>query len=90
MVSGPGLLEQAQAAFNAGRYAEAMRRGREALAAGGASLAAHLLLGDVYYHMQRYTEALGEYQAALTLDPDNRLAIRGRELASKQTEPDAP
>jgi serine/threonine protein kinase len=90
MVSGSGLLEQAQAAFNAGRYAEAMRRGREALATGGAPLAAHLLLGDVYYHMQRYTQALGEYQAALTLDPDNRLAIRGRELASKQTEPEVP
>jgi serine/threonine protein kinase len=90
LVSGSSLLEQGQTAFNAGRYAEAMRRGREALAAGGASLAAHLLLGDVYYHMQRYSQALGEYQAALTLDPDNRLAIRGRELASKQTEADAP
>jgi serine/threonine protein kinase len=88
--SGSGLLEQGQTAFNQGRYAEALRRGREALTAGGVTLAAHLLLGDVYYHMQRYTQALGEYQAALTLDPDNRIAIRGHELASKQVETSSP
>ncbi len=89
-VPGPDLLEQAQLAFNQGRYAEALRRGREALAAGGVTLAAHLLMGDVYYHMQRYTQALGEYQAALTLDPDNKLAIRGHELASKQVDTGTP
>jgi eukaryotic-like serine/threonine-protein kinase len=88
-ISGSSLLEQGQAAFNKGHYAEALRRGREALTAGGATLAAHLLLGDVYYHMQRYAQALGEYQAALTLDPDNQLANRGRELAAKQVEPGA-
>jgi superkiller protein 3 len=88
--SGSGLLEQGQTAFNQGRYAEALRRGRDALTAGGVTLAAHLLLGDVYYHMQRYNQALGEYQAALTLDPDNRIAIRGHELASKQVETSSP
>ena len=65
---------------------EAVRRAREALTAGGAPLGAHLLLGDVYYHMERYAEALREYQAALKLDPENPIATRGRELASKQVE----
>ncbi len=50
-------------------------------------LAAHLLLGDVYYHMERYAEALREYQAALKLDPDNPIANRGRQLALRQVEP---
>jgi tetratricopeptide (TPR) repeat protein len=81
------LLEQAQAAFNRGAPAEAVRRAREALAAGGSPLAAHLLLGDVYYHMERYADALREYQAALKLDPDNPIANRGRQLALRQVDP---
>jgi serine/threonine protein kinase len=83
---GPSLVEQAQAAFNKGNYAEAARRARQAVAAGSSALAAHLLLGDVYYHMERYAEALREYQAALKLDPENPLANRGRSLAAKQVE----
>ena len=89
-VGGEALLEQGQTAFNKGNYADAVRRAHEALQAGGAPLGAHLLLGDVYYHMERYTEALREYQAALRLDPDNPVANRGRELASRQVEPAGP
>jgi tetratricopeptide (TPR) repeat protein len=84
--NGAKLLEEGQAAFNKGSYAEAMRRAHEALNAGGAPVGAHVLLGDVYYHTERYAEALREYQAALKLDPENPIANRGRELASRQVE----
>ena len=87
--NGAKLLEQGQAAFNKGSYPEAFRRAQQALSAGGAPVGAHVLLGDVYYHTERYGEALREYQAALKLDPENPIAIRGRELASKQVEPAA-
>jgi tetratricopeptide (TPR) repeat protein len=85
--NGAKLLEQGQAAFNKGSYPEAFRRAQQALSAGGALVGAHVLLGDVYYHTERYGEALREYQAALKLDPENPIASRGRELASKQIEP---
>jgi serine/threonine protein kinase len=84
--NGVKLLEEGQAAFNKGSYAEALRRAHEALNAGGAPVGAHVLLGDVYYHTERYAEALREYQAALKLDPENPIANRGRELASRQVE----
>jgi len=89
-LTGGKLLEQGQAAFNRGSYAEAVRRAREALTAGGSPVGAHLLLGDVYYHTERYAEALREYQAALKIDPDNPIANRGRELAQRQVEPVPP
>jgi serine/threonine protein kinase len=86
--SSAAALLRAQAAFNKGNYPEAIRRGREAVA-GGASPGAHLLLGDVYYHMERYAEAQREYQAALKLEPASAPAMRGLELASKRVEPGA-
>jgi serine/threonine protein kinase len=83
--TGPALLARGQDAFNKENYPEAIRRARAALAA-GAPLGAHLLLGDVYYHMERYGEALKEYQAALALEPGNPEARRGRQLAAQQVE----
>ena len=49
----------------------------------GNKVAGHLLVGDAYYHLQRYADAAREYKAALAIDPDNALARRGRELAEK-------
>ena len=59
-----------------------MRRGREAIAAGGA-LRGHLLVGDAYYRLERFPDALREYQAALALDPANASIKRRRDLAEK-------
>jgi serine/threonine protein kinase len=76
------ILERGQAAFDRGDYPEAVRRGREAIAAGGA-LAGHLLVGDAYYRLERFPDALREYQAALALDPGSSSIKRRRDLAEK-------
>jgi serine/threonine protein kinase len=74
------ILARGQAAFDRGNYPEAIRRAKEAMAA-GAAVPGHLLVGDAYYHLQRYADALREYEATLALEPSNALARRGRELA---------
>jgi len=76
------ILSRGQAAFDRGNYPEAIRRAKEAMAA-GAAVPGHLLVGDAYYHLQRYADALKEYEATLALEPSNPLARRGRELASR-------
>jgi serine/threonine protein kinase len=75
-------IRRGQTAFNEGNYAEAVRRAREAVSDGQA-VAGHLLLGDSYYHLQRYADAVREYQSVLALEPANALARRGRELAQR-------
>ncbi|HVR01081.1 MAG TPA: protein kinase [Polyangia bacterium] len=76
------ILSRGQAAFDRGNYPEAIRRAKEAMAV-GAAVPGHLLVGDAYYHLQRYADALKEYEATLALEPSNPLARRGRELASR-------
>jgi hypothetical protein len=76
------ILARGQVAFDRGNYAEAIRRAKEAMAV-GAAVPGHLLVADSYYHLQRYADALREYEAALALEPSNALARRGRELASR-------
>jgi serine/threonine protein kinase len=76
------ILARGQTAFDHGDYPEAVRRGREAIAAGGA-LGGHLLVGDAYYRLERFPDALREYQAALALDPGNASIKRRRDLAEK-------
>jgi eukaryotic-like serine/threonine-protein kinase len=76
------ILDRGQVAFNEGNYAEAVRRAKEAVT-GGAAVNGHLLLADSYYHLQRYNDAVREYQAVLSLEPANSLARRGRELAER-------
>jgi serine/threonine protein kinase len=78
------ILGRGQAAFDRGDYPEAVRRGREAIAAGGA-LGGHLLVGDAYYRLERFPDALREYQAALALDPGNASIKRRRDLAEQST-----
>jgi len=79
-----GILGRGQAAFDRGDYPEAVRRGREAITAGGA-LGGHLLVGDAYYRLERFPDALREYQAALALDPANASIKRRRDLAEQST-----
>ena len=77
-----GILTRGQAAFDRGDYPEAVRRGREAIAAGGV-LRGHLLAGDAYYRLDRFPDALREYQAALALDPSNASIKRRRDLVEQ-------
>ena len=64
------------------RLSRGVRRGREAIAAGGA-LGGHLLVGDAYYRLERFPDALREYQAALALDPGNTSIKRRRDLVEQ-------
>ncbi len=78
------ILNRGQQAFDRGDYPEAVRRGREAISAGG-ELAGHLLIGDAYFRLERFRDALREYDAALALDPNNAGARRRRDLAEKHS-----
>jgi hypothetical protein len=75
-------LARGRAAFAKGNFPEAVRFGRSALA--GDAVGGHLLLGDSFYKMERFADALAEYNAALKLAPANPQARRGRELAIRQ------
>jgi serine/threonine protein kinase len=74
------LLSRGQTAFDRGDYKEAIRRGRDAISA-GAEVGGRLLIGDAYLQLERYQDALREYDAALALDPGDSSARRRRELA---------
>jgi serine/threonine protein kinase len=74
------LLSRGQTAFDRGDYKEAIRRGRDAITA-GAEVGGRLLIGDAYLQLERYQDALREYDAALALDPGDSSARRRRELA---------
>jgi len=80
------VMARGQTAFDRGDYPEAVRRGREAIAAGDA-LGGRLLIGDAYYRLERFADALREYQAALALDPANPAIRRRRDLADKAASP---
>jgi eukaryotic-like serine/threonine-protein kinase len=80
----PAILNLGQMAFDRGDYPEAVRRGREAIAA-GAEASGRLLIGDAYYRLERYRDALREYDAALVLDPTNAGTRRRRDLAERKT-----
>ena len=77
------ILARGQRAFDRGDYPEAVRRGREAVAAGAAS-AGHLLVGDAYYRLERYPDAVREYEAVLVVEPTNGPAKRRRVLAAQR------
>jgi tetratricopeptide (TPR) repeat protein len=75
-------LNRGQLAFDRGDYPEAVRRGREAIAA-GAIVGGRLLVGDAYYRLERYADATREYQAVLVVDPGNPTARRRLDLAQQ-------
>jgi len=77
------ILNRGQSAFDRGDYQEAIRRGRQAIAA-GAEINGRLLVGDVYFHLERYREALREYNAAVARDPGDVSARRRRDLAQEK------
>ena len=75
------LLQRGRAAFARGDFPEAVRFGRLTVGAGDV-LAGRLLLGDAFYKMNRFADALREYDAAAQVAPTNPLARRGHELAT--------
>jgi tetratricopeptide (TPR) repeat protein len=77
------ILSRGQTAFDRGDYQEAIRQGRQAIAA-GAEINGRLLVGDVYFYLERYREALREYNAAVARDPSDSSARRRRDLAREK------
>jgi serine/threonine-protein kinase len=75
------LLRAADAAFDSGNRKGAIMLGTQALNAGG-GIRAHLALGEYYRSARFYREALEHYQAALKMDPTNRLAMRGIDMVA--------
>ncbi len=78
-------LLKGRSAFAKGNFPEAVRLARAILASGDA-VGGHLLLGDAFYKMERYAEAVAEYDAALKASPGHPLARRGRELAIRHSQ----
>jgi serine/threonine-protein kinase len=83
LVDTTAILDRGQSAFDRGDYQEAIRQGRQAIAA-GAEVNGRLLVGDVYFHLERYREAVREYNAALARDPGDASARRRRDLAQEK------
>ena len=75
------LLQRGRTAFARGDFPEAVRFGRLTVGAGDV-LAGRLLLGDAFYKMNRFADALREYDAAAQVAPTNSLARRGHDLAT--------
>lgn len=82
-------LARGRMAFARGNFPEAVRLGRAILAAGaeGNAVGAHLLLGDAFYKMERFGDALSEYDAVLSLSPAHAQARRGHDLALRRSRP---
>jgi arylsulfatase A-like enzyme/predicted Zn-dependent protease len=69
------LLKDAGGASARGRYAEAIAKAREALAADPSILEAHMLLGNFLRKDKREQEAIAAYRAALALDPEHEESV---------------
>jgi predicted CXXCH cytochrome family protein len=70
------LYDYGLALARSGRFDEAERRAREAVAADGSSADAHELLGGLLLRADRVKEAVAEYRRALELRPSERLRQR--------------
>jgi serine/threonine protein kinase len=61
------LVGLAEVSFQKGSYTEAARLGRKALEAGG-GIAARMVLGNSEFRLERYGQAIEQYEAVLRLD----------------------
>jgi serine/threonine protein kinase len=65
-------LSLARHAFNARDWPRALTEGKSAVAAGGGA-EAHALMGNTYFKMGQFAEAVKAYSKAVALDPKNML-----------------
>lgn len=79
-VSSADRLAAGRAAFAKGNFPGAVRAARAALSM-TESAEAHQLLGDAFFKLERFADAIREYDLALTLTPNQAQARRARELA---------
>jgi serine/threonine protein kinase len=74
------LLANAEELFQRGKFALAVLVAKKAVNH-GSRLRGQLLLGKIQYRMSLFEEALAAYEQALSVDPENATAKRGREQA---------
>jgi tetratricopeptide (TPR) repeat protein len=77
------LTGLAEVAFQRASYADAARVGRGAVIAGG-GVAAKLVLGNAYFKLGRYDEAIAEYQDILKVDHGHAEARANLAAAQKR------
>jgi serine/threonine protein kinase len=80
---GQGYSGLAECAFEEQKFQEAVTTSRMAIAYGG-GVKARMVLGDSYFRRREYAEAINEYEAVLSLAPDNAEAKRHREQARQR------
>ncbi len=79
------LLTQAAAAYDAGRFAEAITDYEQVAQTAGTSAALNYNLGNAYYKNKQYAEAILHYERALLQDPSDADAAANLELARANT-----
>jgi tetratricopeptide (TPR) repeat protein len=72
-----------QVAFQQGDFAGALKHAQKATTTGGGA-DAHLLLGNCYFRLGRFQEAIAEYRKVLAQRPGNAEARRNLEAAQKR------
>jgi serine/threonine protein kinase len=80
---GSALTGLAEVAFQRGSYPEAVRLGHRAVEAGG-GVAAKMVLGNSYFKLGRYDEAINEYREVLRVDGGHAEARANLAAAEKR------
>ena len=83
LVRGEALTGLAEVAFQRGQYPEAVRLGHRAVEANGGN-EAKMVLGNSYYKLGKYDDAISQYRAVLQTDAGHREARAGLAAAEKR------
>jgi tetratricopeptide (TPR) repeat protein len=83
MYHGQAATGLAELAFQRGRSADALVLARQAVVAGG-GVPAKMVLGNAYFKLGRYDEAIAVYQQVLKVSKNHVEAQRNLQLAEKR------
>lgn len=75
------LLDEAKALFDKHELPDSLNLVNEHLSGDKTNAEALLLKARILYKLQRWGEAMNEYHAVLDIDPDNKEAKSGLEMA---------
>jgi serine/threonine protein kinase len=80
---GAALTGLAEVAFQRGEYLDSVRLGRRAVAEGG-GVAAKMVLGNSFFKLKKYDDAIGEYREVLRVDQNHAEAKSNLAAAEKR------